>query len=289
MTRVERLLDALEPPPGFVTAFVGAGGKTSAMLLLAAELREAGSRVLVTTTTRVGRSVASRLPLVLSRGADGHTQGDALAGTLERTLDDCRWVFLAGGTDVDGKFTGVTPERLRSLTESLTADFVLVEADGSRQRPLKAPAEHEPVMPVDARLVVPVAGLDALGQAVGPDAVHRPELIPAVCGPPPGGAAGHRRTAPRAATAGDRIGGTGDRVTPELVAALLASPDGGLKSVPPDAAVVPLLNKLSRSSEDLALETARLLLDGAAGRVRRVVLSDVLEGRFGYVETRRGR
>ena len=50
------LLEALVPllPGGTgVVAFVGAGGKTTAMLLLARELAAEGRRVLVTTTTHL--------------------------------------------------------------------------------------------------------------------------------------------------------------------------------------------------------------------------------------------
>ena len=65
-----RLAEALEPflPPvagGAVTALVGAGGKTSALFCLAAELMDAGTRVLVTTTTHIHdpRHEAGRPPL----------------------------------------------------------------------------------------------------------------------------------------------------------------------------------------------------------------------------------
>ena len=41
---------------------------------------------------------------------------------------------------------------------------LLIEADGSRQRPLKAPADHEPVIPELVETVVVVAGLTGLGK-----------------------------------------------------------------------------------------------------------------------------
>ena len=56
------------------------------------------------------------------------------------------------------------------------ADFVLVEADGSRRRPLKAHALHEPVIPPCTRQVICVVGLSGLHRPVS-EVVHRPELF----------------------------------------------------------------------------------------------------------------
>jgi molybdenum cofactor cytidylyltransferase len=245
---------------GRTTSFVGGGGKTSAILRLAEEFRETGWRVLVTTTTKVGRSIADILPPVL---ASEEGDAPALLLALERTLEEHGRVFLAAGTDEQGKFTGVEPALCDRLAERLALDAVLVEADGSRQRPLKAPAEHEPVLPPRTELVVPVAGLDALGHRLGPEVVHRPELVSAIV----------------------NVGiDSNGLVTPELVASLISSPLGGLKSVPLHARVRPVLNKMVETSLETALRTAKLLVDSGAPGIDRVVVSDVLTGRFGYVE-----
>ena len=53
------------------------------------------------------------------------------------------------------------------------ADFVLVEADGSRQLPLKAHASHEPVIPKEANTVLVVIGIDGLGKRIC-EVAHRP-------------------------------------------------------------------------------------------------------------------
>jgi molybdenum cofactor cytidylyltransferase len=105
---------------------------------------------------------------------------------------------------------------------------VLKEADGSRMRPFKAPAEHEPVNPRATRRVQPVLGADLVGASLGPERVHRPALVAAI--------GGWQAGAP---------------VTPELVARVLTHTEGGLKGVPPGARVIPLINKVE-SDEDLA-------------------------------------
>ena len=77
------------------------------------------------------------------------------------------------------------------------ADYVLVEADGSKRLPLKAHASHEPVIPANSRKTVCVIGASGLGNPIR-EVVHRPELFCAVTGISPE-----------------------DAATPELVASML--------------------------------------------------------------------
>ena len=60
-------------------------------------------------------------------------------------------------------------------------DYVLVEADGSAQRPLKAHAPHEPVIPAEARQTICVVGASGFGKPIA-GAVHRPHLYAALAG-----------------------------------------------------------------------------------------------------------
>lgn len=50
------------------------------------------------------------------------------------------------------------------------ADIVLIEADGSRRMPCKAPAAHEPVLLPQCDIVLAVAGVSALGESLEKDA-----------------------------------------------------------------------------------------------------------------------
>jgi probable selenium-dependent hydroxylase accessory protein YqeC len=58
-------------------------------------------------------------------------------------------------------------------------DVVLVEADGSRMRPFKVPADHEPPVPPQTTLLVPVVGITAVNQPIAA-AAHRPERVVAL-------------------------------------------------------------------------------------------------------------
>ena len=82
------------------------------------------------------------------------------------------------------------------------ADFVLVEADGSRRLPAKAHAPWEPVLPPERRRTVCVFGASALGKPIR-DAAHRPELY-----------------APLAAASPDAV------ITPVMAARVLAAEGG---------------------------------------------------------------
>lgn len=147
-------------------AFVGGGGKTTTIYALAREARERGKSVVVTTTTHM-------LPhpgLFLT----DNTEAKHLRELLFRYR-----VITVGRLDDAGKLVGV-----KGLAKcKAVADVVLVEADGSRLKPLKAPADYEPVIPPESDAVVAVCGLDCVGgkiQAV----CHRPELVSAIVDKP---------------------------------------------------------------------------------------------------------
>ena len=76
------------------------------------------------------------------------------------------------------------PSRIAALRKAW--GLVLVEADGSKRLPVKAPAPWEPVVPEGTDLVVGVVGLDALGRPMDERTVHRPQLFAAVTGCAPG-------------------------------------------------------------------------------------------------------
>lgn len=140
-----------------VTAIIGSGGKTTLLRTLSGELP---GRVLLCTSTHF--QGYADLPTVL----------DPTAVDLRKALA-AHPIVCAAGRSPTGKLVdcGLPYETLADL-----ADFVLVEADGSRQRPLKAHALHEPVIPPCTRQVICVVGLSGLHRPVS-EVVHRPELF----------------------------------------------------------------------------------------------------------------
>jgi molybdenum cofactor cytidylyltransferase len=227
-----KLGDALGMTGDEVVALVGGGGKTTAMFRLARERVEGGGRAITTTTTRI---FAAQIAL-----SPAHVMADAA------TLEDVRaalaahgQVLVIGVTDPStGKAEGVSVDLFQRLRAWCPGACMLNEADGSRMRPFKAPAGHEPVIPAETTLVVPMVGADVFGKPLDADHVHRPELVSALSGAP-----------------------LGTPITPEIVARVLAHADGGRKGVPVAARVVVLINKVERLADRApARETAERLL-----------------------------
>jgi probable selenium-dependent hydroxylase accessory protein YqeC len=172
------ILRALGITRGDVVAVVGAGGKTTLVYRLAREARSCGLTVVVTTTTHMG---------TLDRAVTGpvlvESDGDS-APALQEALAHEGCATLLGRRVRPDKLEGIGAERVEALAD--LADVVLVEADGARGRSLKLPAPHEPVIPPCATVVVIMCGLDALGQPLDDDHVHRTELVRAATGVEPG-------------------------------------------------------------------------------------------------------
>jgi molybdenum cofactor cytidylyltransferase len=201
-------------------AIVGGGGKTSLMFALAQALP---GRVVITTTTRIF-AVQMKLATAVCTTSD--------LTSLSRHLTEHGSCLVIG--DVQGdKALGVDPNLPGKLLARSDVDYVIVEADGSRMRPIKAPAAHEPVIPPDTTLVIPVVGIDALDGLLDKVA-HRPELVRAVIS--------------------GQYSVISERLTVANVATLLVHPEGGMKNVPEGARVIPLINKVETEAQ---LQAAR--------------------------------
>jgi len=239
-----RLRDALGIQRGEVVAFVGAGGKTSALFRLAHELREDGWRVLATTTTRVAMYEVEQAPF------SAPLKVGTPPSQIRDWLNEHGFVFLYGTREASHhKIAGLHPEVLAGIVDSVNSDVLLIEADGARRLPLKAPRDHEPVIPPDTSLVVPVAGIDALGQPLDEEHVFNAARICERYGFPEGGA-----------------------ILPPWMAVVLRDAELGLRAVPETARVIALLNKVSldRYERDRARRVAQLIL--RSPRIDAVVL-----------------
>jgi molybdenum cofactor cytidylyltransferase len=165
-------------------------------------------------------------------------------------FESSRAITVARGLNPDGRLAGIDPEWIVPLQQRLGRPTILVEADGSKGRPFKAPAAHEPVIPASATLVIPVVGLSVLGRPLTSDCVHRPDVVAALSGAKPG-----------------------DTISPEIVAAVLSHKEGGGRGAPPGARIIPLLNQADdeKRMADGRLIAHRLIAKG----VERVVIGAV--------------
>ena len=145
------LQDALCIRPG-VTSVIGSGGKSTLLARLAEELRAKGATVALATTTHF-------MPF------------EGVATVTGHDVDEVRAAPAEGPAGAAGK---LGPGALAPAELARLADYVLVEADGSRRLPLKAHAAWEPVVPAGSTQSVLVVGASGFGQPVR-EAVHRPE------------------------------------------------------------------------------------------------------------------
>ena len=201
-------------------AFVGSGGKTTALFQLARSMKPP---VIVTCSTHLGAWQTG--------AADQHIVIDH-PGELDRYSRQLEGVTLfTGPIDAHDRYLGLdrqSLDELGNLADRLGLPL-LIEADGSRQRPLKAPNAQEPVIPDWVDRVVLVAGLSGIGKPLNDDFIHRPEIF-------------------------SRLSGLaiGETVNEDGLARELTHGEGGLKNIPPNAPKTLILNQADDSQSEAA-------------------------------------
>ncbi|KAB1443118.1 selenium cofactor biosynthesis protein YqeC [Pseudodesulfovibrio senegalensis] len=214
--RIQNVSELINPGEQLIS-LTGGGGKTSLMYLLARELAEAGKRVVSTTTTRIfppHRDETGGLSLEIGK--------KGFSTDLKRRLDKTGHItaahrYLPGVS----KLEGVTAETAQDLPRVAAAAHVIIEADGAARKSLKAPDEHEPVIPEKTDVCIAVMGLDALGKPLEKRWVFRPEIVSQLTG--------------------IELGTT---VTATCMARLAVLPGGLFKGCPESARRIVFLNKM---------------------------------------------
>ena len=200
-------------------ALVGAGGKTTTLFALARSLE--GS-VILTNSAHLGRSQAAYADYHVI--VESREEVDKIFASLGDGV-----TLITGIERESGRLIGLTPDVLTQVyshAERLNLP-VIIEADGSRMRPLKAPAEHEPPIPEWVDSVIVVCGLSGLGKPLSESTVFRPEIF------------GQRAGLP-----------LGQPVTPFALIAYLLHPQGGLKNIPQHARRIVLFNQWDECKPD---------------------------------------
>lgn len=244
--------NALGIEGGGTIAAVGAGGKTSLIFSLAKELAQGGSKVLVTTTTKMIRPQPHEVQVVL------------LSPDVRNIMEEARFlgregkvIFAASCQDEDPKkLKGFAPNEVEAISISGLFDWILVEADGASGKPLKAPAGHEPVVPNSSKWVVALVGLDVLGKPLGPQWVFRWEICQRILDIQPG-----------------------SLLRPVDVARLACHPEGLFKGSPVGSCKVLWLNKGDLpGAEESGLEIIRLIESEKVMNPQRVVIGALKSG-----------
>jgi molybdenum cofactor cytidylyltransferase len=232
------LLRAFGIRSGETVALTGAGGKSNLMFALAQALP---IPIVLTTTTHLGvwQAPLADHHLIVEPGDDFQPQFPQEFQTL----------LITGPADGNGRLTALDEASLQKLREICEQHgyTLLIEADGARQRPLKAPAEYEPVVPSWVNTVIVLAGMSALDEPLTDEWVHRPERFSKLSGL-----------------------ARGEPISVESIVTVLGSRQGGLRGLPENARRLLFLSQAdSVQTQSNAQRIAQLLND---------VYSDVLIG-----------
>lgn len=228
-----------------VISLVGAGGKTALLYALGRELSSPGCGVILTTTTKILAPAPS--PFLLQFLSDD--LGD-MKKWVRENLYDHRSLLIAQKRLPDGKLEGIFPEWVEEIFSMEGVSILITEADGAAGRPLKAPRDGEPVIPQNTTLLVPLVGIEAMGCPLDEEKVFRSAIASRLLNLP-----------------------IGSKVTEEAIVRLVME---WIKSGPPGARVVPLINKVDLPGGlQKARVLARCLLSVDPTRIRRVILGQL--------------
>lgn len=198
---------------GQTICLVGAGGKSTALFMIARQLVRGGiPAVLVTASTHLG--------VWQTMNADKHIIVSSVEDLPD--LTELHDVTLCTGEIKEDRTSPIDPIALRWLHENIKGRGIplLIEADGAHMLPIKAPAPHEPPIPEFADMVIVVAGLSALGRPLTDQYVHRAEIF-------------------------SRLSGLAldESISADAIIRVLTHPAGGLKNIPRTARRIALLNQ----------------------------------------------
>lgn len=146
---------------GDIVSIVGAGGKTSLMFTLAEELRR-DYKLLVTTTTKI----------FLPEKNQYDYMAIDLSNIREIRYSNNKGVYIYGSfINEDEKLVGISTELLD--LECSFFDYVFVEADGSKGKPIKGWNKTEPVISRKTKKTIGVLSIESIGKNISDENVHR--------------------------------------------------------------------------------------------------------------------
>lgn len=230
-----------------VISLVGGGGKTTTMCRLQKEYELTKIPSIVTTTTHI-QSLEEEWFL-----------GEPSIDGLKERLETFGKVWC-GEVTKKGKLQSFPESFLREMIS--LGDSVIIEADGARRLPCKAPGPSEPVLVPETTMVLALYGMDALGKQIK-EICFRPELV------------------------ADLLEKSEEDVlAPSDIAVLAASERGGRKSVTSKMDYQVILNKADgKKEQDEARQIAVKLMNLGVTRVHVTDhLLDISQFKFGKLK-----
>lgn len=216
-----KLLDALRIDSKTRLSLVGAGGKTSALIRLAGEWP---SICMTAATAHMGKDQIQNIHQHFILDGDNSNSKHRLTETS----------LFTGSEGEGNRLNGIDPQYWGELARLADENDVpiFMESDGSKFRPLKAPAAHEPPIPEWVNHVVVSVGASVLGKPLCEEFVHRPEIYSSLSGLE-----------------------SGKAVNWHSIMKMLTNPQGGLKNIPRQARKSILVNQIDCLADRTGLPT----------------------------------
>lgn len=158
-----KLRDIIGIEKGNVVSIVGAGGKTTLMFKLANELKDK-EKVLVTTTTKIYKPNKNEVDY-LSIGKEGYE-------FIKNGKDYGIYVY-GEGINKEDKLIGIDPNLIKDFKNNF--DYILIEADGSKKKDLKAWNDNEPIIYNANNKYIGVLSLNTIDIEINNNNIHRIE------------------------------------------------------------------------------------------------------------------
>lgn len=159
------LFDSLKIGDKRVISIIGGGGKTSTMFSLAKEIKSFGKKVAVTTSTHIMKPNPSE--------NDGYI---VVSNPTENSVKEAfeKENMAVFGNNHNEKYSAPPDDFFDYILNY--ADYVLVEADGAKRLPFKAPREGEPIFVKNNQFTIIVAGLTAVDKPIN-EKCHRANIL----------------------------------------------------------------------------------------------------------------
>ena len=153
-----------------IITIVGAGGKTSLMLSASSYLRK-DYKVLVTTTTHIYMPDKKYYDEMIVVSEDEDNNLDEILETNKKG------VYIIGSEVINNsnkpKLKGLSFEMLDKVTPYF--DIIIIEGDGSKEKPLKGWKDNEPVVYSKTTKTIGVIDINSLGLDINEENIHRVE------------------------------------------------------------------------------------------------------------------
>jgi len=158
---MKTLIEIFDINKGDIVSIVGTGGKTTLLYQLGKELRNE-YRVLLTTSTKIIKPSFGNYDSIYT------CMEDYISDKIEKKNGIT--ILSKGVNDDDNKLLGIDDEDLELVIDDY--DVVVIEADGSRNLPLKGWKKHEPPILLRTNKTIGIFPINMVGEMASEDKIY---------------------------------------------------------------------------------------------------------------------